>query len=73
MKLVKLVGVLVISMLVATVAVVYIKERMQIKRCADRGEMMHLPTKYSSVSGCYVWTQEGWRPVGIQNIETPKP
>lgn len=57
----------------ATAAVAYIKQHMQVVRCADRGEMMHLPTKYSAVSGCYVWTKDGWRPVGTMNIEAAKP
>lgn len=42
-------------------------------RCADRGKMMQMETKFSHVSGCYVLTKDGWRPVSTTNIGVSKP
>lgn len=73
MKLWKVFALFLGTMLLATMGLSYLRLQMAMVRCGDRGDMMHLPTKYSKVSGCYVWTKDGWRPVSTMYIEATKP
>jgi hypothetical protein len=62
-----------VTIMLTAVGLTYLRGHMAMVRCGDRGDMMHLPTKYSKVSGCYVLTKDGWRPVTTMYIEATRP
>lgn len=73
MKLWQYVFVFLAAMLLAMWGVNYLRVQGALDRCADRGKMMQMETKFSPVSGCYVLTKDGWRPVSTPNIGVNKP